>query len=510
MTHPQQQPYYVSTARSPRPARWSRGDPGNMRARRLQRPPSKESAQNFRMLRDDALVLYIIGLALGARVQARCRYRTMDAVAGSCARGGHVRLLHKKTSARQAVKPMKIAVFGLGYVGVVSAACLARDGHSVVGVDPNNVKVDFLRRGESPIVEPGLGELIAAAVAGGRLVAGSDYVTAVAHCEVLIMCVGTPGQANGSLDLTYVRRVVLADRRAAARRAAAIEVVVIRSTLLPGSMQGVVIPVLEESSRPQGRKGFRRVHQPGIPARRYRDLRLRSSAEDGNRRLGRACRRRRARAVTRSWSAPLVVTDLRTAEMVKYVDNSWHALKVTFANEVGRLSKAMGIDARQVMRLFCMDTKLNVSSAYLRPGFAFGGSCLPKDVRALTYQGRLLDVDTPVLGSILASNQLHIAHALIDDPGDRSATRGAARPELQGRHGRPARESDRHARGAAHRQGLRASRLRPERQAGEPAGSQSRIHSESHPSYRAAHGGSARNSSSSTPTCWSSPPRARN
>jgi len=305
---------------------------------------------------------------------------------------------------------MKIAVFGLGYVGVVSAACLARDGHSVVGVDPNNVKVDFLRRGESPIVEPGLGELIAIAVTGGRLVAGSDYVTAVAHCDVLIVCVGTPGQANGSLDLTYVRRVVQQIGEQL-RAGGGYRVVVIRSTLLPGSMQSVVIPMLEESSGRKAGKDFGVCINPEF-------LREGTAIYDYDhppKTVIGASDERAAGIVRELYAkleAPLVVTDLRTAEMVKYVDNSWHALKVTFANEVGRLSKAMGVDGRLVMRLFCMDTKLNVSSAYLRPGFAFGGSCLPKDVRALTYQGRLLDVDTPVLASILASNQVHIAHAL--------------------------------------------------------------------------------------------------
>ena len=305
---------------------------------------------------------------------------------------------------------MKIAVFGLGYVGVVSAACLARDGHSVVGVDPNALKVDFLRQGKSPIVEPGLEELIAAAVTAGRLVAGSDAPAAVAQCDVLMVCVGTPGQANGSLDLSYVRRVVqqIGEQLAGA---AAYKVVVIRSTLLPGSMQSVVIPILEESSRRPAGKDFGVCINPEF-------LREGSAISDYDHppKTVIGASDERAAAIVRELyaglSVPLILTDVRTAEMVKYIDNSWHALKVTFANEVGRLCKAMGIDARLALRLFCMDTKLNISNAYLRPGFAFGGSCLPKDVRALTYHGRLLDVDTPVLGSILASNQLHIAHAL--------------------------------------------------------------------------------------------------
>jgi len=305
---------------------------------------------------------------------------------------------------------MKIAVFGLGYVGVVSAACLARDGHSVVGVDPNTLKVDLLRQAKSPIVEPGLEELIVAAVASGRLVAGSDPAAAVAQSEVLIVCVGTPGQPNGSLDLGYVRRVVqqIGEHLAGA---SAYKVVVIRSTLLPGSMQSVVIPILEEAARGKMGKDFGVCINPEF-------LREGSAIYDYDHppKTVIGASDERATAIVRklyaALSAPLILTDLRTAEMVKYIDNSWHALKITFANEVGRLCKAMAIDSRLALRIFCMDTKLNISSAYLRPGFAFGGSCLPKDLRALTYQGRLLDVDTPVLSSILASNQLQIAHAL--------------------------------------------------------------------------------------------------
>jgi GDP-mannose 6-dehydrogenase len=305
---------------------------------------------------------------------------------------------------------MKLAVFGLGYVGVVSAACLARDGHSVIGVDPNALKVDFLRQGKSPIVEPGLEDLIAAAVGAGRLIASSDYAAAVAQSEVILVCVGTPGQSNGSLDLTYVRRVVqqIGEQLAATE---GYRVVVIRSTLLPGSMQSVVIPMLEEASHCKAGEDFGVCINPEF-------LREGTAIYDYDHPpktvIGASDERAASlvRELYATLTAPVIMTNLQTAEMVKYVDNSWHALKVTFANEIGRLSKAMGVDGRLVMQLFCMDTKLNVSSAYLRPGFAFGGSCLPKDVRALTYQGRLLDVDTPVLGSILASNQLHIAHAL--------------------------------------------------------------------------------------------------
>jgi GDP-mannose 6-dehydrogenase len=304
---------------------------------------------------------------------------------------------------------MKVAVFGLGYVGVVSAACFARDGHTVIGVDPNTVKTDFLSRGRSPIVEPGLDELIASAVASGRLTC-SDHASAVSLCDVLMVCVGTPGQANGSLDLTYVRRTAqqIGEQLAESSQ---YKVVVIRSTLLPGSMQGVVIPILEQCSQRQAGKEFGVCINPEF-------LREGSAIFDYDHppKTVIGASDERAAGVVRelyaTLSAPVLLTSLPTAEMVKYIDNSWHALKITFANEIGRLCKAMDLDARLLMRLFCADTKLNISSAYLRPGFAFGGSCLPKDLRALTYQGRLLDVDTPVLNSILGSNQIHIAHAM--------------------------------------------------------------------------------------------------
>ena len=303
----------------------------------------------------------------------------------------------------------RIAIFGLGYVGAVSAGCLTRNGHYVIGVDPNPTKVDFLRQGKSPIVEPGLGELIAAAVAQGRLVAHADHAQAVAQSEILMVCVGTPGKANGSLDLSYVRRIVeqIGDDLA---NADDYKVVVIRSTLLPGSMQNLVLPTLEQRSGRRCGRDFGVCLNPeflreGTAIQDYDHPPKTVLAASDERALG------LMRALYADLDAPLIVTSVPTAEMIKYIDNCWHALKVTFANEVGRLCKAMGVDGRLAMRLFCMDTKLNLSSAYLRPGFAFGGSCLPKDVRALTYQGRLLDVDTPVLGSILASNQVHIAQA---------------------------------------------------------------------------------------------------
>jgi GDP-mannose 6-dehydrogenase len=298
----------------------------------------------------------------------------------------------------------------MGYVGVVSAGCLARDGHDVIGVDPNAVKTKLVNDGKSPIVEPGLEPLIAAGVAAGRLRAIADAAAAVDHADFVLVCVGTPGHANGSLDLSYVRRTC-EQIGAALGRSDDYKVVVMRSTMLPGSMETVVVPTLEAAS------GKRAGHDFGVcinPEFLREGTAIYDYDHPPKTVIGATDERaaQPVRDVYRHLDAPMLVTDLRTAEMVKYADNSWHALKVTFANEMGRLCKAMNIDSRALMGLFCEDRKLNISTTYLRPGFAFGGSCLPKDVRAVTYQGRLLDVNTPVLGAILASNRVHIDHAI--------------------------------------------------------------------------------------------------
>jgi GDP-mannose 6-dehydrogenase len=305
---------------------------------------------------------------------------------------------------------VKIAVFGLGYVGVVSAACLARDGHEVAGIDPNPAKTSLINQGRTPIIEPGLDELIRVAVAEGRLSAGEEVQAAVEQAAMMLICVGTPGHGNGSLDLSYVRRVC-EQIGAALRDIPAFKVVVIRSTMLPGSMSSVVIPALEEASGKRAGTDFGVCINPEF-------LREGSAIYDYDNPpktvIGATDERAAAplRELYGHLDAPLLVVDLQTAEMIKYADNSWHALKITFANEMGRLCKAMGVDSRRLMDVFCQDRKLNISTTYLRPGFAFGGSCLPKDVRAVTYQGRALDVDTPVLSAILASNRVQIDHAL--------------------------------------------------------------------------------------------------
>jgi GDP-mannose 6-dehydrogenase len=310
---------------------------------------------------------------------------------------------------------MKISVFGLGYVGAVSAACLAADGHTVVGVDNNPVKADLLNQGRSPVIEEGLGELIQEGVRAGRLRATTDCDEAVASTELAFVCVGTPSKGNGSLDLGYLRRVA-DDIGQAIRRQGSPIVVVIRSTVLPGTTREVLLPDLERAAgRPVAvgvhpeflREGtaVTDYHEPpkvvvGALDQEVLDLVTQVAARPG---------------------APLIQADLELAEMVKYADNAWHALKVTFANEIGSLAKAQGLDGHRVMDILCADTKLNLSPVYLRPGFAFGGSCLPKDVRALRYQGRSLDLDLPVLNAILPSNaqQLDRAFQLVADAGAR-------------------------------------------------------------------------------------------
>ncbi|MHB1586403.1 MAG: nucleotide sugar dehydrogenase [Acidiferrobacteraceae bacterium] len=297
---------------------------------------------------------------------------------------------------------MKISIFGLGYVGAVSAGCLASDGHSVIGVDPNPTKVELINSGQTPIIEKDIGEMIHKAVAAGRLRATRDVPEAVAASDISLICVGTPSQMNGNLDLSAVRKVC-EEIGAALRGKAGFHVVVARSTMLPGSMRTVVIPALEEASGKRAGTEFGVCNNPeflreGTAVRDYYNPPKTVIGETGPQAGDMLVQ------LYEKIQAPLIRTDIETAEMVKYADNAWHALKVTFANEIGNLCKATGIDGHAVMDIFCRDTKLNLSPYYLKPGFAFGGSCLPKDVRALTYKGRSLDLDLPVLNAILQSN----------------------------------------------------------------------------------------------------------
>ncbi len=305
---------------------------------------------------------------------------------------------------------MRISIFGLGYVGAVSAGCLAKDGHEVLGVDPVPTKVDLVNQGKSPIIEQDIAEIMAQAVADGRLRATPDVDKAVRGTDVSFVCVGTPSQANGNLDLKYIRRVCEQIGQALAAKAGP-HAVVIRSTILPGTMSEVIIPTLAEFSGKTPGKDFAVCNNPEF-------LREGTAVYDfynppktvigelvpGN---GDA-----VAAIYANLDAPLIRTSTRTAEMVKYVDNVWHALKIGFANEIGNICKSHGIDGHEVMDIFCQDRKLNISSAYLKPGFAFGGSCLPKDLRALVYNARSRDVDVPIIGGVLPSNELQINRGL--------------------------------------------------------------------------------------------------
>jgi GDP-mannose 6-dehydrogenase len=301
---------------------------------------------------------------------------------------------------------MKISIFGLGYVGVVAAGCLAEDGHEVVGVDPNQTKVDLVNQGVSPIVEKEIGEIVAKHAASGRLRAVTDVLSAVMATEVSMICVGTPSQLNGSLDLRFVRKVC-EEIGAALRHKPGFHVVVARSTMLPGTMRDVVIPTLEQSSERVAGRDFGVCNNPeflreGTAVYDYRHppktVIGETDAHSGD----------VLAALYAGLDAPLIRTSVETAEMVKYADNVWHALKVSFANEIGNVCKGVGIDGHEVMGIFCQDTKLNLSPYYMKPGFAFGGSCLPKDVRALTYKGRALDLNLPLLNAILPSNEQQI------------------------------------------------------------------------------------------------------
>jgi GDP-mannose 6-dehydrogenase len=305
---------------------------------------------------------------------------------------------------------LRISFFGLGYVGTVSAGCLAHDGHEVVGVDPLPTKVDLINRGQSPIVESDVGEIIAATVQTGRLRATSDPSQAIRETELSFVCVGTPSQANGNLDLRYIRRICEQIGEALKTKKER-HTVVIRSTILPGTMHKVVIPILEDFSGKKAGDDFGVCNNPEFlrEGSAVKDFRCPPKTVIGefDRRSGDILA-----TLYEKLEAPLIRTDLESAEMVKYVDNSWHALKIGFANEIGNLCKSLGLDARVVMEIFCQDRKLNISPAYLSPGFAFGGSCLPKDLRALSYQAKMLDLQLPILTSVLPSNEMQITRGL--------------------------------------------------------------------------------------------------
>jgi GDP-mannose 6-dehydrogenase len=309
---------------------------------------------------------------------------------------------------------MRINIYGLGYVGSVSAACLAADGHDVLGVDVDKVKVDSINRGLSAVVEPGLSDLIGCGVKSGKLRATVDQVE---DADVSIVCVGTPSNDNGSLCLDYLARAA-AQIGEFLKGKTSYHVVCVRSTVLPGTIETLVIPALEQHSGRQAGRDFGVCMNPEFlrEGTSIKDYRCPPQTIIGqfDERSGGVIEQLYA-----GLPAPVVRTKLAVAEMVKYVSNAYHALKITFANEIGNIAKRLGLDGREVMEIFCRDEKLNISAAYLQPGFAFGGSCLPKDMRALLHKAKELDLEPPVLRSVLTSNthQVDEAYKLIKKTG---------------------------------------------------------------------------------------------
>ncbi len=301
---------------------------------------------------------------------------------------------------------MRVSVFGIGYVGCVTAACLARDGHDVTAVDVDDEKVALVNDGRSPVVEPGMDALVADGVRAGRLRATGRVDDGVTASELALLCVGTPGRDSGALDAAAVERVGTAIG-AALRGQPAPFTIVLRSTVLPGTTESVLVPALTAGAGGVLPRGLRIAVNPEFMRE---GSSLADFASPPFTLIGTAdpVTAARVKSLYAAVAAPLVVTTVANAEMVKYVANAFHALKVCFANEVGDVCEALGADGAEVMRIFALDRKLSVSPTYLRPGFAFGGSCLPKDLRALLHAVGTSDVSAPVLSAILPSNEAQV------------------------------------------------------------------------------------------------------
>jgi len=305
---------------------------------------------------------------------------------------------------------MKISIFGLGYVGAVSLACLARDGHSVIGVDIDSTKLELIRDGKTPVVEEGMVDLMANVAASGRVTVTTDVIQAVLDSELSLVCVGTPSASNGGQDQSAIIKLAH-DLGRAMRGKTSDHVFVFRSTLVPGTVEDVLRPIVERESGKRDGEGFHVCFQPEF-------LREGTSIKDYDRPpftvigANATVPATRLRQLFGHLPCEFHVTSIRAAEMVKYCCNNFHALKITFANETARLCEALGVDAFQVMELVCKDRQLNISPAYLKPGFAFGGSCLPKDLRATLYLAKTRDVELPMLGNVLGSNRVHVDHAI--------------------------------------------------------------------------------------------------
>jgi GDP-mannose 6-dehydrogenase len=304
----------------------------------------------------------------------------------------------------------KISVFGLGYVGAVSLACLARDGHEMTGVDIDRTKLDLLRGGQAPIVETGIQELTRAVMRGGTVTVTDSVRDAILSTDLSFVCVGTPARQNGNQDLTAITRIA-EQIGAVLPEKSTRHIIVVRSTVKPGTVEEVIKPAIESSSGLKAGRDFALCFQPeflreGTSINDYDNPPITVVGTDDDE-AAEVLRR-----VFGHLPCEFVQTSIRTAEMLKYACNAFHAVKVTFANEIGRISQVAGVDPHEVMKLLCMDRALNISSAYLRPGFAFGGSCLPKDLKALLYLAKSNDVELPMLGNILPSNVAHIEHAI--------------------------------------------------------------------------------------------------
>ena len=305
---------------------------------------------------------------------------------------------------------LSISVFGMGYVGSVSAACFAHVGHKVTGVDVSPAKVEMMAAGRSPIIEARMSELVEEGHRSGMLHATTDAAEAVRNSEISFVCVGTPSLRSGKLDLGYVERVVH-EIGIALQKKNSYHVIVLRSTVLPGTTESLVIPTLEKASGRRAGVDFAVCYNPEF-------MREGSAVADFLQPpytvLGAQDPKHLilARQLYSTISSPVFETSIAVAEMVKYVCNAFHAVKIGFANEVGSLCKSLGVDAEAVTKIYTADTKLNISPAYLSPGFAFGGSCLPKDLRALGHRAKELDLALPLLESVLPSNAQHIDRAV--------------------------------------------------------------------------------------------------
>ena len=304
---------------------------------------------------------------------------------------------------------MKISIFGLGYVGAVSLACLSRDGHQVIGVDIDRTKLDQIAAGKTPVVEEGMIALMQQVASSGRVSVTSDGEQAVFDSDISLVCVGTPSSSNGSQDQGAILRLAEVMGQALAKKSAP-HVVAFRSTVVPGTVEDVLRPIIEGVSGKKDGIDFHLCFQPEF-------LREGSSIRDYDKPpftvvgANHAYPAMQLRALFGHLPCKFLETSVRSAEMMKYCCNNFHALKITFANETARLCNALGVDPFEVMDLVCQDTQLNISRAYLKPGFAFGGSCLPKDLRATSQLAKQHDVQIPMLDGILASNQAHLALA---------------------------------------------------------------------------------------------------